>query len=207
MTKHALLLTLVATSALLGCRSVHPLDKRYVSVRAPYDTRPLPNAGDEPSPQKPLEIINEDPKTVPDLRDIITGTWTFTTPRTTTRVKKETGTISQFLLYQGRPQPADQPIVTITVSPEAASEAEANPDQYTVKNKRKYTLNGAIAEEWTGTKSDGTGFTELVLSHPLKSSQRCHALATAKNPEQQKLAVEILSSLKFTPSENTNQTP
>jgi hypothetical protein len=206
MTKPLILLSLVASLAgLSGCSRDHPLDNRYVSVRPNFGNQALPNPGDVPPPAKPLEMVNEDPvrnPPTPVTQDIITGTWTFTTPPTTTRVERKNATFSQTSVYMGRPKPNDTPLVVITVASDAKNVAESDPETYRVSGTRTYTLNGNIAKEWTGL-TNGAAFNELLITRPGSGGDRCHAIAIARGEEQRKLAIEILGSITW----KANETP
>jgi hypothetical protein len=201
------LTVLALTATLAGCYSTNPLDKRYVSVRPNYGDTALPNPGEAPAPRPKLEIVNPSPvrnPPAPAFQDIVTGTWTFTTPPTTTRVERKNGGMSQFSIYMGRPGPTDTPLVVITVSSDAKSLAESDAETYKVTGTRTYVLNGNVAKEWTGTTSGGVPFNELLISKPgVDKGDKCHAIAVAKTAEQRKLAVEILSSITW----KANETP
>src|SRR4051812_326813 len=96
MMKRLVILSLAASLA--ACHASHPLDSRYVSVRPNYGATPLPNPGEAPTPKK-VEMVNPDPVRNPPTpveQDIVTGTWTFTTPPTTTRVERKNAGLSQF---------------------------------------------------------------------------------------------------------------
>jgi hypothetical protein len=205
MMKRLVLLTLAASLA--GCYTTSPLAKRYVSVRPDYGDKELPNPGAAPEPVEHREIVNPSPvrnPPAPVYQDIVTGTWSFTTPPTTTRVERKNGGMSQFSIYMGRPAPEDKPLVVITVSADAKSLAESDPDAYKVKGTRTYALNGNIAKEWTGTTSAGVPFNELVISKPgVEKGDVCHAIAVARTAEERKLAIEILSSITW----KANETP
>ena len=146
------------------------------------------------------------PAAAPAQPPQITGTWTFTVPRTVTRVMKKTGELTQYSLYAGRPAANDTPIVVITVGPPSAapenSVAESDPATYKVTGTRSYVLNGNIAHAWTGTTSTGSAFSELVLTRPgaTATSDVCHAMATARNTAERTEALAILGSITWTPA-------
>ncbi len=133
----------------------------------------------------------------------ITGTWTFTTPRTVTQVERRTGDYHQYSLYNGRPEPTDRPFAIITVSKDRSSTVEKEPATYKVSNKREYVMNGGLVQEWTGLTEAGAGFCEMIVRRPGAEGQKgdvCHAMALARNEEEQKLALGILGSIVWTPS-------
>jgi hypothetical protein len=198
---------LAMAMALAACSSTSPLDKRYVSVRPDYGDKALPNPGEAPEPVEHRDLVNPSPvrnPPAPMYQDIVTGTWTFTTPPTTTRVERKNGGMSQFSIYMGRPAPQDKPLVVITVSADAKSLAESDPETYKVTGTRTYALNGNIAKEWTGQTSAGVPFNELMISNPgVEKGDVCHANAVARTSEERKLAIEILSSITW----KANETP
>jgi hypothetical protein len=185
-----------------GCAHSSYLDARYIPDRADYGDRALPPA---PPPAPHVDIINPTP-TGPGgqiVEDVITGTWTFVTPPTVTRVEHKTDNFSQFSLYYGRPGPNDLPFVVITVSNDPRGIAQSDPATYKIANDREYTLNGSIAHEWTGNTKSGSGFCEMLIRKPAGSAgpgEICHAMATVKTEDERKLALDILASIKWTPS-------
>jgi len=187
-----------------GCYGTHALDQRYVSERPEYGDKALPNPGEAP-PAERLEMVNPDPvrRGTPEIQEVVTGTWTFVTPTTTTRVERKTEGMSQFSLYMGRPKPTDTPVVVITVSADPRTQVESDPETYKVTGTRSYVLNGNIAKEWTGTTKDGAAFTELLVTKPGGKGDVCHAVAVAKTGEERKVALEILGSLTWKANEKT----
>jgi hypothetical protein len=198
MTRTWILMALLA--ALGGCSGTNFLDQRFAADRSAYGDKALPNPGTQPPPPH-VQIINPDPSRPSVTEEVVTGTWTFTTPPTLTRVERRNGTLSQIALYNGRPAPTDTPIVVISVSRDARPIAAANPEKYHVQNTRSYMLNGNLAQEWTGQTDTGSGFSEIVLSRPgVKDEDVCHAVAIARTDAERKLALEILGSLTWTPT-------
>ncbi|HVT81418.1 MAG TPA: hypothetical protein VHM90_12250 [Phycisphaerae bacterium] len=154
-----------------------------------------------PAPARPTPGNPPPENRNPIVENRVTGTWTFTTPRTVTRVERRTGSYDQFSLYNGQPQPTDRPFAIVTVTKDRSSIAEQDPATYKIANKREYVLNGGIAQEWTGTTDAGAGFCELIVRRPGgegQSSDVCHAMALARNEEEQKLALGILGSIVWT---------
>lgn len=208
--KVAVACAVVGMAGVAGCRSSSYLDQRYSPSRADLPDRELPNQPRwTPSPVGPMvnpEPTNQSP--VETSAPVITGTWTFTTPRTLTRTMKKTGELTQYALYAGRPAANDTPIVVITVGPPAApgaaqSQAESDPATYKVTGTRSYVLNGNVVTEWTGTTSTGAAFSELLLKRPgaAESSDVCHAMATARTTDERKTALEVLGSLTWKASD------
>jgi hypothetical protein len=190
----------VLATAATGCGRSSIFDGRYMPERAEFGQEILPNP---PASTPQVRVVNADP--VPGIGPVVieqvTGTWTFVTPPTVTRVERKTDEFSQFSLYNGRPSPGDTPFVVITVSAEPKGIAESDPENYKVANSRVYALNGNVAQEWTGNTKAGRGFCELLIRKPgEKPGDLCHAMAIVKNADEQKLALDILASLKWTPN-------
>jgi len=160
-----------------------------------------------PPPTPHVTLVNPNPAGPGEplvLPVEVTGTWTFTTPTTTTRVERRFGDTDQFSIYDGRPAPADTPLVLITVArnqqPIAASDAAA----YKVTSQRDYAMNGNVVHEWTGQTAAGAAFSELLIRRPgedLQQGETCHAIAIVKNADQQKTALGILGSIVWQPSQ------
>jgi len=192
---------LVAAVMLAGCGSSSVFDQRYVPERAEFGNEkinvpPATTVGH-------VDIVNEDPTagTGQVVVEQIAGTWTFVTPPTVTRVERKTSEFSQYSLYNGRPEATDTPFVVITVSADAKGTAETDPETYKVTSSRVYALNGNVAQEWTGNTKTGRGFCELVIKKPgNKPGDICHAMAIVKDSDEQKLALSILGSIKWTPN-------
>jgi hypothetical protein len=213
MTMGKVLWAALLAAGLMGCRSGSYLEQRYAPARADLPDRELPNQPRYSPPEQRVErAVNPEPTNQAPAEapaPVITGTWTFTTPRTLTRTMKKTGELTQYALYAGRPAANDTPIVVITVGPPASpgaaqSTAEADPATYKVSGTRSYVLNGNAAQEWTGTTSTGAAFSELLLKRPGagESSDVCHVMATARTTEERKTALEVLGSLTWKASEN-----
>lgn len=188
--------------ALTACHSTSYLDQRYPNSRANLTDTQLPN---NPRPAPHVDIQNPEPTTTTptlELEPRITGTWTFSAPRTVTETSKKTGEVSQYSLFNGRPAPSDTPIVVITVGPANGDEsiAQSDPATYKITGTRSYVLNGNIAKEWTGTASTGAAFSELILHRPGSTSTDdvCHAFASARTTEERTIALNILTSLTWT---------
>jgi hypothetical protein len=198
------MLMLSAAIALAACQTTHPLDERYNTPRAKLGDEPI-EVTHQPAPVDVGPMVNqqpvgEAPPAVPGVQDVITGTWTFTTPPTTTRVERKTADLQQFSIYAGRPAGTDKPFVVITIAPpegDKGSQTEAEPDRFKVSNTRSYTLNGAIAREWTGRTADGSAFCELLLTRPGGGGDVCHAMAIARSEAQRKEALDILGSISW----------
>ena len=136
--------------------------------------------------------------------EMITGIWSFTTPPTVTRVERKNGDIHQFSLYNGRPAPTDTPFMVVTVSRSRQSIAESEPDTYKVSGQRDYSMNGGLVHEWIGMTSSGAGFSELLIRRPGAAGATgdvCHAMALARTNEEQQLAVSILASIVWKPTQ------
>ncbi len=200
--KTLLLLAAACTTALSACTHTSYLDNRTEPGRADYgdNTLPVPPTPAEPAPR--INMINPSPiQNPPIVRDIITGTWTFTVPRTVTRVERQTNDYSQYSLYNGRPAPTDKPFVIITVSADPRSIAESDPATYHIANTREYTLNGNPVKEWSGNTTTGEAFSESVISKPGGggggggAGDICHAMAVARTEEERQLSLQILSSI------------
>ena len=190
-----------------GCESKHPLEERYNLPRAQLKEEPI-EATHEPAPTEVGPMVNgqpvgEAPPSVPGVQDAGTGKWDFTTPATTTRVERKSADLQQFSIYAGRPSGTDKPFVVITVAPpegDKGSQAEAEAGRFKVSNTRTYTLNGAIAKEWTGRTTDGSAFCELILTRPGGGGDVCHAMAIARSEAQRKEALDILGSIAWQPA-------
>jgi len=192
---------LLAAAMLAGCGTSSVFDQRYVPDRAEFGSEKI-NVPPAPATLPHVDVINDDPTANPDVVDHIAGTWTFVTPPTTTRIERKTPSFSQYSLYNGRPEAADTPFVVVTVSSDAGGTAESDTENYKIAASRTYSLNGNIAQEWTGNTKAGRGFCELVIKKPGdKPGDICHAMAIVKNADEQKLALSILASIKFTPAE------
>jgi hypothetical protein len=197
----------LAAAGMCGCHSTSELDRRYPTDRAALPEEPLPNPP-RYAPAPHVDVTEPEPTATspaPEQAPVITGTWTFTTPPTVTRLMKKTGEMMQYSLYAGRPAANDTPIVVITVGPPeqvGRSVAESDPATYKVTGTRSYTLNGNIAREWTGTTSTGSAFSELELSRPgaSETSDVCHVMATARNTAERTTALEILKSVTWGPA-------
>jgi hypothetical protein len=193
--------TVILTSSLIltGCESFHLLDTRTDPDRPAYGKEAIA------VPPPHVDIVNADPR-APGGGVIITqqvvGTWTFTTPPTVTRVERKTAVFDRFSLYTGIPAPTDVPFLVITVSRDRTSVAETEPDNYKVTGKREYVMNGNVAQEWTGQTKNGAGFCELIVRKPGTAGQTgdvCHATALARTEDEQKMALDILGSIVWTP--------
>ncbi len=184
---------------LMGCKSTSYLESGTTPDRAGYGATAI----DVP-PAPVRHAVNLPPeKTNPVVEEVITGTWTFTTPPTVTRVEKRTADYHQFSLYMGRPEPTDKPFVVITVTRDRNSIAANDPATYKVSNQREYVLNGGVAQEWVGLTDVGAGFCEMIVRRPGADGQTgdvCHAIAVARTNEERTLALSILGSIVWTPS-------
>ena len=194
-------------ASVVGCQSLSYLERDYTPARAAYgkDALPVPAPTTEEasrSSSRSVTPINPDPSgpMLPGVLEEtkITGTWTFTTPTTVTRVERRNADLSQFSLYNGRPGGSDTPFVVITVSPDARSQAENDAGTYQIKNVRSYVLNGNIAKEWTGFTKNGAAFCELIITKAYGSADVCHAVAIVKNSEERKVALDVLGSIVWT---------
>ena len=181
---------------LTACTNNRFLEQRTIPERAAYGADPIPYS---PASAEANTVTHRTTTTIDTLLPPqVTGTWTFTTPPTITRVEKRTDTFDQFTLFNGRPGPEDRPFLVITVGKDRTSIAEANPGTYKISNTREYVLNGNVAQEWTGLTDGGAGFCELIVRRPGTEGQTgdvCHATALARNEEEQKLALPILASI------------
>jgi hypothetical protein len=193
--------TLILTSSLIlaGCESANLLDSRTTPDRPDYGKEAI----DVPPPQ--MGVGNPGPGGADSgvvITDQVVGTWTFTSPRTVTRVENKTADFHRFSIFAGIPAPTDVPFLVITVSRDRASTAEADPDNFQVSGKREYVMNGNIAQEWTGQTKAGAGFCELIVRKPGTAGQTgdvCHALALARTEDERKTALAILGSIVWTP--------
>ena len=157
-----------------------------------------------PPPPPHVTVVNPPPGQPLILPVEVTGTWTFTTPTTTTRTERKIGDTDQFSIFDGRPSPTDTPLVVITVARDQKSLAESDPAAYKITNQREYPMNGNLVHEWTGQTTAGSGFSELLISRPgedLQQGETCHAIAIVKNAAQQKTALAILGSIIWEPSQ------
>jgi hypothetical protein len=191
---------LSAALLLAGCGTSTILDDRTIPDRPNFGAKALPVP---PAPPPHVDIVNEDPTPNPAvaLPDQITGTWSFVTPPTVTRVERRNENLAQYSLYLGRPAPDDTPFLVITVSRDPRGIAEGDPATYKIANQRQYTLNGNLAKEWTGNTTAGAGYCELLLTKPAGTGDVCHAMAIAKTEEQRKLALDILASISWKPAQ------
>jgi hypothetical protein len=196
--------------AMGGCRGTYsPLNARYVPERAEFGNEAIPVP--PPAPPPHVEIVNEDPTAkaggaLPSPETgvpAVTGTWTFVTPETVTRVEHKTAAFSRYSLYTGRPGPTDLPFVVITVSKgmggEAAGVAAADAAGYKVTGEREYTLNGNNVHEWTGNTAQGAGFSELIVRKTGSgaSADVCHAMAIVRSAAERDVALSILASIRW----------
>jgi hypothetical protein len=185
--------------AFAGCSRTSYLDARYIPDRAEFGDTPIPASSVPPAGRSPASPTTPAAQT---MDDVTTGTWTFVTPPTVTRVEHKTDNYSQFSLYYGRPEPTDTPFLVITVSNDARGIAESDPDTYRIINQREYALNGNTAHEWTGNTKTGAGFCELLIHKPpgsAGSGEVCHAMAIARTQEERTLALDILASIAWKP--------
>jgi hypothetical protein len=130
------------------------------------------------------------------------GTWKFTLPANVRQVAREMQEWQRISLYIGMPRVTEEPFMVITVGRERESRAEKA--KYTITGKREYVMNGNIAVEWTGQTDTGAGFCELIVRRPGTAGETgdvCHALATAKNEDEQKIALAILGSIVWEPKD------
>jgi hypothetical protein len=212
MIQHSFPIALITTLSLtfVGCASKNYLDNQYTPYRADLSDQPI-EVTHTPPPAAPVQDVNTDPNAnggsgaaLPQVvQQVITGTWTFTTPATTTRVERRFPTTDQFSIYNGRPNPTDKPFVVITVSPSGSDDAsttQADPDQYKTSATREYILNGNLAKEYTGLTNTGAAFCELILHRPGTTGDTCHALAIAKTSADRDLALTLLASITWTPT-------
>lgn len=187
---------LLAALCVAGCRVGDSyLETRTTPERAEYGGQAIDVP---PAPVKPASAPAE--RGEPIVVDQVTGTWTFTVPRTVTQVERRSADYHQYSLYNGQPQPTDRPFMIITVSRDRASIAEKEPATYKVSNKREYVINGNIAQEWTGLTDAGAGFCEMIVRRPGtpgRTGDVCHAMALARNEEEQKLALGMLGSITW----------
>jgi hypothetical protein len=206
MMKMGLVGVVVAGVAMAGCHSASKLDQRYAPARAQLPEVELPNQPRwSPPAQRVESVVNTEPtnREPVEAAEAVSGTWTFVTPPTVTRTMKKNGELVQYSVYAGRPAANDLPIVVITVGPPAAegkeSLAESDPATYKVTGTRSYVLNGNVAQEWTGTTSTGSAFSEVLLRRPGADAKSdvCHAMATARTTEERKTALAILGSLTW----------
>ena len=95
---------LAAGAAIAGCHSTSVLNQRYVPARAdlsdiqlpvPATGTPTATENPEPTDRQPLPV-----------QQVITGTWTFTTPTTVTLPLEKNGQIMQYALFAGLPAPS-----------------------------------------------------------------------------------------------------
>ena len=212
MCKKILMLTAaIALAATAGgmsaCTSNNALTERYNPSRADLKEEPI-EATHNPAPATVGDMVNPAPTAetlpaAPGAQDVVTGTWEFATPPTTTRIERKSADLQQFSIYDGRPSSKDKPFVVITIAPadgDKGSQAEAEGGRFKVSNTRTYTLNGAIAKEWTGRTADGAAFCELILTRPGGASDVCHAMAIATSEAQRKEALDILGSIAWKPT-------
>jgi hypothetical protein len=126
------------------------------------------------------------------------GVWKFTVPTNVTQVTRKMEDWDRISLYRGPTRTMGEPFVVVTVGGERVSHAETETTKYKVQGKREYVMNGNIAKEWTGQTSTGAGFCELIVRRPGTAGETgevCHALATARDEDEQKVALGILGSI------------
>lgn len=156
-----------------------------------------------PPPPPHVDIVNPDPNGPggPAI-EVVTGTWTFTAPPTVTRVERKNGDIDQFSLYNGRPEATDTPFLVITVTQDRISKVLSDPVEYPTPTEREYVLNGQVAREWKGLTKEGAGYCELIVRRPGDQNKGdvCHALALARNEDEQQLALSILATITWKPT-------
>jgi hypothetical protein len=192
----------ISVLLLAGCAHESYLTQQTTPDRAELRDKEIP----VPPPPPHVDVVNPNPigPGEPIVLPVeVTGTWTFTTPASTTRVERKVGDTDQFSIYDGRPSPTDTPIVVITVARDQQPIAASDPAHYKVANQREYAMNGNIVHEWTG-QAGGAGFSELLIRRPgenLQEGETCHAMAIVKTPDQQKTALGILSSIVWEPSQ------
>jgi hypothetical protein len=203
MMHKTLLPLLLATATFSGCASKSFLDTQYAPYRADLKDQPV-EVTHTPPAATPVDVVNPDPAQTtaiaPPVQEVITGTWTFTTPTTVTRNERKNNQLSEFSLYNGRPNATDKPFVVITVAPadsDGGSHAQADPDQFKTSATREYVLNGNLAKEWSGLTNTGAAFCELIVRRPGNDGDICHAIAIAKTTADRKLALDILGSITW----------
>jgi hypothetical protein len=128
------------------------------------------------------------------------GEWKYTVPSNVTQVTRRMADWDRISLYMGAARAMEEPFMVITVGGERASHAETETTKYKVTGKREYVMNGNIAKEWTGQTSTGAGFCELIVRRPGTAGETgevCHALATARDEDEQKVALAILGSITW----------
>ncbi len=202
------IVVVLGAMALVGCAQRNVLDSQAKPYRAALQEQPV-EVTHMPPAAKPVEMVNADPSggasaTPPVVEEVTTGTWTFTTPPTVTRVERKNSAMSRFSLYNGRPTATQTPMVVITVAPAEAngeSQAASDGDAYKISGRRDYTLNGNIAKEWTGLTKDGSAFCELIVRRAGGGGDVCHAMAIAKDAGERKLALDILGSIVWKDNE------
>ncbi len=189
-----LVMVVLACSMLAGCDNPSFLQSRTDPDRPVYGKDVIH-----------VEIVNPDPRGPGGgvrITEEVAGTWSFTVPQTVTQVERRTNDIHRYSLFSGIPAANDVPFMTITVTRDRTSFTKADPEGYKVANYREFVMNGNIAQEWTGLTSAGAGFCELIIRRPGTAGQTgdvCHAMAHARNDEEQKTAVGILASITWKP--------
>jgi hypothetical protein len=175
--------------ALAGCPSQSNLERPTTAVRADYGSWVIATPAKTGGEGGGGVVITDQP-----------GVWKFACPANVTQVVRKMQEWDRISLSIGMPRATEEPFMTITVGRERESHAETEKAKYTVAGKREYVMNGNIATEWTGQLSTGAGFCELIVRRPGTAGETgevCHALATAKNEEEQKIALGILGSITW----------
>ncbi len=188
-----------AAGILCGCAQRNYLTLRTTPARAELKDTEIA----VPAPH--VEVVNPNPAGPGEpivLPVEVTGTWTFTVPRTVTQVEQQEGDVDRFSLYNGRPAAMDTPFVVITVARDQKSIAEGDAATYKISAQRDYAMNGNVVHEWTGLTATGAAFSELMIRQPGaaaggsgEAAETCHAMAVVKTADEQKTAQGILGSI------------
>jgi hypothetical protein len=177
-----------------GCDKSSYLDQRTTPARAQFGNEVINLAALPP-------IVVTRPAGAPAEPEEPRGNWTFTVPTTVTREERKTAQMIEVSLYMGRPGPNDLPFLVITTSRDRTARCERDA-AFKIQQQRDYSMAGNIVHEWTGLTTAGAGFSELLIRRPgaTETAQVCHAIAIARNEEEQKLALTILGSIVWTPA-------
>jgi hypothetical protein len=186
---------LLMAAVLLGGCAVDPIVRQQQIDRAKLTEEPVMLPTPTPavagvSPTDPRSIA---PPVVPEVK----GTYVFSTPPTVTQIHQTTAAFDQFVLYMGRPQPADKPFMVITVAEKVSTYSDNPLGNYTVANKRTYIMNGLIVAETTGfTKDKHFAFSEIVAKRPGGGDQLL-AVTIVPDAATREAALAILQTLKW----------
>ncbi|MEI8195952.1 MAG: hypothetical protein WCI73_08600, partial [Phycisphaerae bacterium] len=179
-----------------GCEGYNALAHQQDIERTTLRLEPLtPPALEDQVPQGSVPTASG--MQIPPPRAQNTGTYSFVTPPTVTRVKRSTESFEQYQLYDGQPAPSDTPFVVIWVGKDPKAESTLPNTNLKADGTRSYLFNGLMAQEWSGYTADKhLPFVELILTRP-GGGDKLHVVAIPKDPEIRKMTMEILNSIHW----------